>query len=76
MAKPSEAPTSIPLLVNGEPKTCTLRTSLPHFLVELGMNPQLVVVEYNGEILHRQLWDQTLLQSGDRLEIITIVGGG
>jgi len=40
------------------------------------MNPQLVVVEYNGEILHRQLWDQTLLQSGDRLEIITIVGGG
>jgi sulfur carrier protein len=33
-------------------------------------------VEYNGEILHRQFWEATMIQEGDRLEIVTIVGGG
>lgn len=45
-------------------------------LAQLGLNPRLIAVEYNGEILHRQHWDSTYLQIGDRLEIVTIVGGG
>lgn len=40
------------------------------------MNPRLVAVEYNGEILHRQFWEETQMREGDRLEIVTIVGGG
>jgi len=66
----------IDLQVNGESKTCPPNTFLPNFLEQLGMNPRLVAVEYNGEILHRQFWEQTEMQPGDRLEIVTIVGGG
>ncbi len=66
----------ITLKVNGELRNCASNTVLPDFLEQLGMNPRLVAVEYNGEILHRQFWDQTKLQPGDRLEIVTIVGGG
>jgi sulfur carrier protein len=66
----------IRLQVNGEPRTCPPHTALPNFLEQLGLNPRLVAVEYNGEILHRQFWPETKLQSGDRLEIVTIVGGG
>jgi sulfur carrier protein len=66
---------SIVLYVNGEARH-TVPMPLPQFLKELGMNPRLVAVEYNGEILHRQFWDQTQLQQGDRLEVVTIVGGG
>lgn len=66
----------ITLKVNGEPQTCASNMVLPDFLEQLGMNPRLVAVEYNGEILHRQFWETTQLQSGDRLEIVTIVGGG
>jgi sulfur carrier protein len=40
------------------------------------INPRLVAVEYNGEILHRQFWTTTKIQPQDRLEIVTIVGGG
>jgi sulfur carrier protein len=40
------------------------------------MNPRLVAVEYNGEILHRQYWENTEIKEGDKLEIVTIVGGG
>lgn len=66
----------ITLQVNGETRTCSSDTSLPQFLEQLGLNPRLVAVEYNGEILHRQFWEQTEMQAGDRLEIVTIVGGG
>lgn len=67
---------SFPVQVNGEPKLCVPGTLLPAFLGGQGLNPRLVAVEYNGEILHRQFWDSTTLQPGDRLEIVTIVGGG
>ena len=67
---------SIRLQVNGETKTCSPETPLLTFLESLGLNPRLVAVEYNGEILHRQFWETTQVQPDDRLEIVTIVGGG
>lgn len=67
---------TITLQVNGEPQACAPGTLLPQLLQQIGMNPRLVAVEYNGEILHRQFWDETELQGGDRLEVVTIVGGG
>jgi sulfur carrier protein len=67
---------AITLQVNGDRRQCPAQTCLPALLTQLGMNPRLVAVEYNGEILHRQYWDQTEVQEGDRLEIVTIVGGG
>jgi sulfur carrier protein len=66
----------ITLQVNGEPRTCTEQTLLPDLLQQLGFNPRLVAVEYNGEILHRQHWQTTQIQPNDKLEIVTIVGGG
>ena len=67
---------TISLQVNGETKTCISGTPLPNFLEQVGLNPKLVAVEYNGEILTRALWCETQLEAGDRLEIVTIVGGG
>ena len=66
----------INLIVNGENRNCDAFTTLPKILQQLGYNPRLVAVEYNGEILHRQFWEQTQVESGDRLEVVTIVGGG
>ena len=67
---------TIDLQVNGQQQACSHNLNMPEFLLSLGLNPRLVAVEYNGEILHRQHWDLTHLQAGDRLEIVTIVGGG
>jgi sulfur carrier protein len=69
-------PDQITLQVNGEPRTCAGQTSLPDLLQQLGFNPRLIAVEYNGEILHRQYWETTQIQPNDKLEIVTIVGGG
>ena len=67
---------AIELQVNGETHTCLPQTTLPQLLVQMGLNPRLLAVEYNGEILHRQFWDETKIEADDRLEIVTIVGGG
>jgi sulfur carrier protein len=66
----------INIKVNGEAHTCNSDIILPDLLNNLGLNPRLIAVEYNGEILHRQYWDNTKIKEGDRLEIVTIVGGG
>ncbi|NJK34618.1 MAG: thiamine biosynthesis protein ThiS [Oscillatoriales cyanobacterium SM2_2_1] len=66
----------VQVFVNGEVRPCPLACSLGSFLAHVGLNPRLIAVEYNGEILHRQYWHSTVLQQGDRLEIVTIVGGG
>ncbi len=66
----------INLQVNGEEVSTSSNIFLPEFLGELTLNPRLVAVEYNGEILHRQFWPETQLKEGDRLEVVTIVGGG
>lgn len=68
--------TQISLQVNGQPYTCLSQTLLPDLFEQMGLNPRLIAVEYNGEILHRQLWADTKLEEGDRLEVVTIVGGG
>jgi sulfur carrier protein len=66
----------ITVQVNGESRTCSSQTQLPQLLEQLGLNPRLVAVEFNGEILHRQFWSQTQMKEGDQVEIVTIVGGG
>jgi sulfur carrier protein len=66
----------VEIRVNGEARSCEPHTTLPQLLVQMGLNPRLLAIEYNGEILHRQFWEQTEIQADDRLEIVTIVGGG
>lgn len=70
------AANTIKIQVNGETHTCVAQIALPELLTQLGFNSRLIAIEYNGEILHRQYWADTQLQTGDRLEIVTIVGGG
>ncbi|MBF2096845.1 MAG: thiamine biosynthesis protein ThiS [Gloeomargaritaceae cyanobacterium C42_A2020_066] len=62
--------------VNGEPQSFREGQTLNKLLADLGLNPRLIVVEYNGEIVRRPAWPVTVLGDGDRVEIVTIVGGG
>jgi len=66
----------INIQVNGETQQCLESITLPQLHQQLQLNPRLVDVEYNGEILHKQYWQQTKIAEGDRLEVVTIVGGG
>ena len=67
---------TIGIRLNGEALTCPAGLSLLQLLEHLGYRPQLVVVEFNGEILPRQRWPQQPVGESDVLEVVTIVGGG
>ena len=64
------------VFINGESKSVPDSLTMTALLQHLQLNPRLVAVEYNGDILHRQHWEDTAISEGDRLEIVTMVGGG
>ena len=66
----------IHLTVNGKERQIETPMSLLAFLQAHGINPRLIAVEYNGEIIRRETYDAVTLQPGDRLEIVHMVGGG
>ena len=66
----------ITLQVNGDQRVCSDGLNLEQALLELGYQPRVVVVEFNGTILPRQLWPAQPVVESDVLEVVTIVGGG
>jgi thiamine biosynthesis protein ThiS len=46
------------------------------FLAGQGLDPDVVVVERNGEIVPRSRFGELRLVANDRLEVVHFVGGG
>jgi thiamine biosynthesis protein ThiS len=64
------------LIVNGKPRTADEGLTVLGYLGALGINPQIVAVELNGDIVRREQLDAPQLKNGDRLQIVRKVGGG
>ena len=70
------ASTSIPISCNGERRTIAQGTTVAALLAELGLEPKHVAVEVNLQLVPRTRHAECLLNDGDQLEIVTLVGGG
>ena len=46
------------------------------YLTRSGLGESRVAVELNGEIVPRGKYAETILQDGDKVEIVHFVGGG
>jgi sulfur carrier protein len=66
----------IEVTVNGAPHRLAQAENVSALLERLAMAGRKVAVEKNGEIVPRSLHAQTLVEHGDRLEIVVAVGGG
>jgi len=67
------------ITINGEPKNIQkgeAPTTLDMVAKQLGHHPKLIVIELNGVISNPNDWNETRIEEGDFLEIVTIVGGG
>ena len=66
------------LHINGEEKTfdSVHPFTLAALVDSLGMKPDRVAIELNRDIVPRDLWAQTMLSDGDKLEMVHFVGGG
>ena len=67
---------SIEILLNGEKKEIHEGITLADLITELNLIPERLAVEYNARILKRANWEKTLIASGDKIEIVHLVGGG
>ena len=65
--------------VNGEDRYINIskrEITLADTIYHLGYKPNTVVVELNNLIINFDGWRQENVRDGDKLEIVSIVGGG
>jgi sulfur carrier protein len=67
---------TIPITVNGEAEHIPRGENLLGCLARKNINLHRVVCELNEKIIRRSDLETTILQEGDTLEIITMMGGG
>ncbi len=62
--------------VNGEQRDVEANLSITELLQQMELDPRYLAVERNLELVPRAEHAKTLLADGDRLEVVTLVGGG
>ena len=64
------------ITVNGQSREVTDGISIGELIEGLSLQPLRVAVERNKQLVPRAIHDQTRLSDRDKLEIVTLVGGG
>jgi len=65
------------LVINGEKRDLGPGiTNVGLLIGALSVKKERTAVELNGTIIDQSKWDSTELSSGDKIEIVSFVGGG
>ncbi len=64
------------IVMNGNLREVEPGTTVARLLDALQMQPRYVAVERNFELVPRMRHAECILEEGDNLEIVTLVGGG
>ena len=64
------------LFLNGDEREITEVSSVADLVAALGLDSRKVAVERNLKIVPRSTYAETALAAGDRIEIVTFIGGG
>jgi len=66
----------IQVIVNGNPDQLDDGATVAALVAKYNLAPPRVAVEINRELVPRRDYGATVLKDGDRIEIVTFVGGG
>ena len=61
--------------INGEEKNVSGMT-VAEYLATTNYDPKRIAVERNGDIVPKAQYDNTALQDGANVEVVSFVGGG
>ncbi len=64
------------IVVNGETREVEAALTVAQLLKVYDLTPLRVAIEINRELVRRARFDETHLNEGDQVEIVTLVGGG
>jgi thiamine biosynthesis protein ThiS len=70
------ATAAITATINGKAVPLVDGSTITDFITGKGFTAEMVIVERNGGIVPRPAYPTTLIEAGDRLEIVHAVGGG
>nr|YP_010516874.1 thiamine biosynthesis protein S [Haslea pseudostrearia]UXN44656.1 thiamine biosynthesis protein S [Haslea pseudostrearia] len=62
--------------LNGENYSIENDVTISKILEYFNYNKSLFVLEYNNRICQKKDWAKILIKNNDKIEIVTIVGGG
>jgi thiamine biosynthesis protein ThiS len=62
--------------VNGQKQELADGATLGDLVARFELAPKRIAVEVNRDLVPRESYDRTVLKDGDRVEIVTFVGGG
>lgn len=62
--------------VNGKDEIIDPGMTVAGLVARFNLQPKHVAVEVNCDLVPRRAFDTTPLKEGDRIEIVTLVGGG
>jgi sulfur carrier protein len=62
--------------LNGQEYQSSSNFTLSDFINYFNYNSALLVLEHNNFICPKEKWDQVIVKENDKIEIVTIVGGG
>ena len=61
---------------NGQFYTVSKPITLLELLIYFNYQPSLLVIEYNKSICNKENWSKIIIQMNDKIEAVSIVGGG
>jgi len=64
------------ITLNGKASEITTELNVTELLNDLSLIPAKVAVERNLQIVPRSVYSKTIIQDGDRIEIVRFIGGG
>ena len=64
------------ITVNGDPFATAVGSTALDVVAALGLEGRPLAVEVNESVVPRRRLQDCMLRAGDRLEIVTLVGGG
>ncbi|PWK14421.1 sulfur carrier protein ThiS [Tumebacillus permanentifrigoris] len=64
------------LIINGQEREIDHAQTLADVVAHFNLNERIVVIEHNLNIIPRELYTETVVVAGDKIEIVHFVGGG
>lgn len=64
------------IIINGEARQIEQNISISDLIQKLNLDPTQIAVEKNAAIVPKSAHHSTMLEAGDKLELVRFIGGG
>jgi sulfur carrier protein len=66
----------VKVTINGKPRELPHGMNLKELVLFLNLMPERAIIELNEAVIPKDRWAETVVAENDRLELVSLVGGG